>query len=98
MPNNLPDGCPRFLTKRFESDDRENAERACAFYIKEANLTPKQFASCDFRMKMLHPYLAKVDRRWMEIPMTEVKTTPPRTLVHAMNTHISRWKKEFGAV
>ena len=27
-----------------------------------------------------------------------MKTTPPRTLVQYMNTHVARWKKQFGAV
>ena len=27
-----------------------------------------------------------------------MKTTPPRTLIQYMNTHVARWKKQFEAV
>lgn len=98
MKNVLPDGCPRFLTKRLESDDRYNVERACAFYIRDANLTPKKFAKCDFRIRWLHPYLTRIDRRWVDVPISELKTTAPRHLCHGMNTHINRWRKDLPAV
>ena len=30
--------------------------------------------------------------------MDEMKITPPRTLVHYMNTYIARWKKRYDDV
>jgi len=38
------------------------------------------------------------DRRWSEVPLDEMKTTPPRTLVQYMNTHVNRWSKQYEAV
>ena len=39
-----------------------------------------------------------VDKRWQNIPISQMKTTPPRKLIQYMNTHIARWKKNFDAV
>ena len=96
--NTLTGGPPRFLTTRFEIDVRDATEKAIAHYIREKNLTPKLFAKGEFKIKWLHYYLCKYDSRWNDIPPQEMKTTPPRTLVHAMNTHVNRWKLEYKAV
>ena len=39
-----------------------------------------------------------IDKRWNNIPISQMKTTPPRKLNQYMNTHIGRWKKNFDAV
>ena len=33
-----------------------------------------------------------------DVPMNEMKTTKPRTLIHSMNTHINRWRTNLVAV
>ncbi len=81
-----------------EMDTKEVTEKALAYYLREKNLTPKQFANSKFSLSSLLPYLCLYDKRWCDIPPTEVKTTPPRTLVHNMNCHIHRWKLNFKAV
>ena len=35
-------------------------------------------------------YLQQYDSRWKEVPLREMKTTKPRTLVQYMNTYVSR--------
>ena len=62
------------------------------------NYTPKTFAKASFRIVWLLPYLARVDKRWNDIPPTEVKTTKPRTLVNRISIHISNLKKNYKAV
>ena len=37
-------------------------------------------------------------RQWHDISMDEMKTTPPRTLISYMNTHVNRWKTNYAAV
>ena len=96
--NTLVGGPPRFLTTQFEIDVRDATEKAIAHYIREKNLTPRQFAKSEFRIGWLHHYLCKYDRRWTEIPPHEMKTTPPRTLVHNINSYINRWKLKYPAV
>ena len=96
--NTLIGGPPRFLTTKFDILARDATEKAVAHYIRERNLTPKLFAKGEFKIKWLHYYLCKYDSRWNDIPPQEMKTTPPRTLVHAMNTHVNRWKLEYKAV
>ena len=96
--NTLSCGVHRFLTTRFEIDVRDATEKAIAHYIRERNLTPKQFAKGEFKIGWLHHYLCLYDKRWTEIPPNEMKTTPPRTLVHNINSYINRWKKDYEAV
>ena len=96
--NTLVGGPPRFLTTKFDILARDATEKAVAHYIRERNLTPKLFAKGEFKIKWLHYYLCKYDSRWNDIPPHEMKTTPPRTLVHCMNTHVNRWKLEYKAV
>ncbi len=96
--NKLISGPPRFLTTRMELDVRDVTEKAVAHYLRAKNLTPKEFAKGEFRIGWLHHYLCLYDKRWIDIPPTEVKTTPPRTLVHNMNCHIHLWKLNFKAV
>ena len=88
--NTLVGGPPRFLTTQFEIDVRDATEKAIAHYIKEKNLTPKQFAKSEFRIGWLHHYLCKYDRRWTEIPPHEMKTTPPSLRQHRHMPHSIR--------
>jgi len=64
------------------------AQKAVARYIREKDLTPKQFATGAFKIRQLLPYLREVDEMWIDIPAEQFKTTPPRTLVQNMNTYI----------
>ena len=98
MINTLVGGPPRFLTTNFDELARDNSEKAVAYYIRDNDLTPKQFASRDFKIRVLLPYLQLIDRRWNDIPIDEMKTTKPRKLVQYMNTHIARWKSKYEAV
>ena len=38
----------------------------------------------------LLPYLQLYDTRWSSIPINEMKTTAPRTLIANMNTFVTR--------
>ena len=96
--NTTTGGIPRFLTKTFEADDKAYTEEACAHYLRATNTPPSQFAKMAFTIKWLHPYITHVDRRWQDIPVSEMKTTKPRNLVHSMNTYINRWKKDVKKV
>ena len=96
--NTLVGGPPRFLTTKFEIDIKDATEKAVVQYIREKNLTPKQFAKGEFKIGWLHHYLCMYDRRWTDIPPQEMKTTPPRTLVHNINSYVNRWKLNYPAV
>ena len=96
--NTTQGGCPRFLTKNWTHEDKENAKLALAHYIRDNGLTAKQFLKKEFKIKWLHQYLCIVDKRWNDIPSAEMKTSHPRTLVHAMNTYLLKWKKDCTAV
>ena len=85
-------GVPRFLTSQFDAHQKDIAEKAVALYIKDHGLTPKKFTASDFKIKWLLDYLKMFDRQWESVPLNEMKTTPPRTLVHYMNNHIGKWK------
>ena len=67
--NKLISGCPRFLTTQFDALDRDNAEKAVARYIRDNELTPKEFARKEFKIKLLLPYLQDLDKRWNDISM-----------------------------
>ena len=96
--NTLGDGPPRLLTVKFDSAMRELTEKAVLLYLREVNIQPKQFERQDFKVRWLYPYLCQLDKRWHNIPVTELKTTKPRTLIHGMNTHINRWRTNVAAV
>ena len=96
--NKLISGCPRFLTTQFDSLDRDNTEKAVARYIRDNELTPKEFSGKRFHIRLLLPYLQMIDKRWNNISIGQMKTTPPRKLNQYMNTYISRWKKNFDTV
>lgn len=88
----LADGTPYLLTTKFDLFMREITEKAVLLYIRDRNMQARQFEKHEFKVRWLHPYLCQLDKRWQNIPMDELKTTKPRTLVHSMNTHINRWK------
>ena len=92
MLNTTTKGVPRFLTTQFDAHHKDIAEKAVGLYIKDHELTPEKFAAKDFKIKWLLPYLQQLDRQWKDVPIEQMKTTPPRTLVSYMNTHLGRWK------
>ena len=51
------EGAPEFLKTKFDDHHKDIAEKAVALYIKDRNLTPKKFATGDFKIKWLLPYL-----------------------------------------
>ena len=81
MVNTTVEGVPRFLTTSFDAHQKEITEKAVAHYIRDNELTPKQFAAKNFKIRLLLPYLQLYDRQWHDITGEEMKTTPPRTLV-----------------
>ena len=89
---------PRFLTTTFDAHNKDITEKAVALYMRDHDLTPKQFANKPFKIRWLLTYLQQLDRQWYNIPVEEMKTTPPRTLVSYMNTHIARWKTKYNEV
>ena len=92
MNNLTAKGVPRFLTTQFDAHNKDVAEKAVGLYIKDHDLTPEKFAAKEFKIKWLLPYLQQLDRQWLAVPIDQMKTTPPRTLVSYMNTHLRRWK------
>ena len=44
MANKLKDGGPRFLTTTFDAHHKDITEKAVAHYMRDNELTPKQFA------------------------------------------------------
>ena len=96
--NTLADGPPRLLTVKFDPAIRELTEKAVLLYLRDVNIQPKQFERQAFKVRWLYPYLCQLDKRWHNIPVTELKTTKPRTLIHGMNTHINRWRTNVAAV
>lgn len=94
----LADGIPRLLTVKFDPVMRDLTEKAVLFYMRDRTITPKQFSTQEFKIRWLHPYLCQQDKRWHNIPLNEMKTTKPRTLIHSMNTHINRWRTNLVAV
>ena len=96
--NTLVGGPPRLLTSQFDAYVRDTMEKALAHYLRDKNLTPRQFDKGEFRIGWLHHYLCLYDKRWLDVPPTEVKTTPPRSLVHHMNTYINRIKRNYKVV
>lgn len=96
--NNLADGTPRLLTAKFDVPMRDLTEKAALLYMRDRDMQGKQFEKHDFKVKWLHPYLCQLDKRWYNIPISELKTSKPRTLVHGMNTHINRWRTNVIAV
>ena len=59
--NTTKDNVPRWLTTRMELDTKDVTEKACAHYIRENKLTPKQFAKGSFKIGWLHHYLCLYD-------------------------------------
>ena len=68
MVNTTAKGVPRFLTSNFDAHQKDCTEKAVAHYIREHDLTPKEFASKKFKIKNLLPHLKHFDRQWLDIP------------------------------
>ena len=62
LVNTTVKGVPRFLTTTFDAHQKDITEKAVAFYIRDNDLTPKQFALKNFKIKLLLPYLQQHDR------------------------------------
>ena len=71
---------------------------AYAMYLRDLRQTPKFAVKLSISIRMLLPQLQMLDRRWRDVPVNEVRTTPPRTLVQNMNVFLHRWKKKFDDV
>ena len=57
MVNTTVKGVPRLLTTQFDAHLNDITEKAVAHYIRDNDLTPKQFANKLFKIKLLLPYL-----------------------------------------
>ena len=51
---------------------------------------------CTIRMLLLN--LQILDKRWLNIPPEQIKTTHPRVIVNHMNTYLARFKKQHDKV
>jgi hypothetical protein len=91
-------GTPRFLTSIFDGHHKEIANKAVAAYINDQGMTPKTFEKLKFKIVNILPHLQALDRRWLEIPSSEMKTSGKRKLISYMNTHIARWKMDHAKV
>ena len=91
-------GTPRFLTTNFDAIQKDNCQKAVAAYINSNGMTPKTFEKLNFKIVNILPHLQQLDRRWMDIPQSEMKTSGNRKLISYMNTHICRWKKDLAKV
>ena len=72
---------PRFLTTNLELDSKDTLSKAYALYLRDLRVKPKDALNMHISLKMLLPNLQRFDSRWLNIPVTEMKTSPPRTLV-----------------
>ena len=81
-----------------DADTRENLEKAYAKFIRDVNKTPEQAKSDPINIKMLLTNLTELDSRWREIPPDQMKTSAPRTLIHRMRQHLTRWKDKVADV
>ena len=79
--NAATDRVPKLLTQQLDDNFKDMAQKAVARYIREKDLTPKQFVNRDFMIRQLLPYLREVDEMWIDIPAEQFKTTEPRRLV-----------------
>jgi hypothetical protein len=91
-------GTPRFLTTNFDVIHKDNCQKAVASYINEQGMTPKTFEKLKFKIVNILPHLQALDRRWLDIPSSEMKTSGKRKLISYMNTHIARWKIDHAKV
>jgi len=98
MINTMTNKVPRFLTQKMDAHHRDVAEKAAGMFCREAKLTPKVFKHLGVRIQALYPYLCEFDRAWCSIDMSQMITTPPRTLVCDMSAYIGTWKKNATAV
>ena len=57
MINTTVKGVPEFLKTTFDAHQKDITEKAIALYIKDHDLTPKKFATTEFKIKWLLPYL-----------------------------------------
>ena len=61
-------------------------------YIRDNGKTPKEAVNEEITLKKLLTYLQELDENWLNIPPSEIKTSPPRTLIHRLNVHLLRWR------
>lgn len=52
----------------------------------------------DVSIKKLLVYLQELDDSWLNIPPSEIKTSPPRTLIHRLNVYLLRWRTDTDKV
>ena len=83
---------PEFLQGHPTDQDKHNVKLAYAKYIRDQGKSPKQAACRDINLKELLVNLQELDVRWMNIPPSEIKTSPPRTLIQRLNIVLDRWR------
>ena len=96
--NTMTNKVPRFLMQKMDKHHRDVADKAAAMFCRDAKLTPKAFKNLGVGIQALYPYLCEFDRAWCSIDMSQMITTPPRTLVRDMSAYIGTWKKNATAV
>ena len=83
---------PEFLQGQTTDEDKLHVKLAYAKYIRDQGKSPRQAICKDINLKELLVNLQELDVRWMSIPASEMKTSPPRTLIHRLNIFIDRWR------
>ena len=86
------------MTTNLEVDTKDTLSKAYALYLRDLRVKPKDALSMHISLKMLLPNLQRFDTRWLNIPASEMKTSPPRTLVQRMNCYLTRFKRDVAAV
>ena len=61
-------------------------------YIREHGKTPEQAVNEEITLKKLLTNLQELDDNWMNINPSEIKTSPPRTLIQRLNIILLRWR------
>ena len=83
---------PMFLTNEPSDETKEHVKLAYVKYLRDNGKTPKGAMNEDINLKKLLVYLQELDESWMNIPPSEIKTSPPRTLIQRLNVILTRWK------
>ena len=89
---------PMFLQNEPSDETKEHVKLAYVKYLRDNGKTPKGAMNEDINLKKLLVYLQELDENWMNIPPSEIKTSPPRTLVQRLNMVLTRYKTSIDKV
>ena len=89
---------PMFLQNEPSDETKEHVKLAYVKYLRDNGKTPKGAMNEEINLKKLLVYLQELDENWMNIPPSEIKTSPPRTLVQRLNMVLTRYKTSIDKV